>query len=202
MTEAIFGLIGVLIGSSISWLQTYWVEKRVADKNARYLAIRVVCILDKYLEDCTDVVLDDGLCLGQRTKDGYLEPQVKAPHTPVFPDDVDWKSIDHELMYMILSLPAEVESAERLIKAASEIAEPPNYEDWFDERKFHYCGLGLMAYKLANDLSTKYNIKKKTYNDWDHVANLKKELEAVIKRRQKRMQEHRKFVNKILGDTK
>lgn len=103
---------------------------------------------------------------------------------------------------MILSLPAEVESADRLIKAASEISEPPNYEDWFDERKFHYCGLGLMAYKLSDDLSTKYNIKKKTYNGWDHVANLKQELEAVIKRRQKRMEVHRHFVNRVLGGAK
>lgn len=61
MTEAIFGLIGVLVGSGISLFQTHWMEKRANDKNARYLAIRVVCILDKYLEDCAEVVNDDGL---------------------------------------------------------------------------------------------------------------------------------------------
>ena len=79
MTEAIFGLIGVIVGSTISWFQTYWTNKQAAKRDAKYLAIRVVCILDKFVEDCADVVSDDGLSFGQRTPDGLLEPQVKAP---------------------------------------------------------------------------------------------------------------------------
>ena len=64
MTEAIFGLIGVLVGSAISWLQVYWTNKQAAKKNSKYLAIRVVCILDKFVEDCGDVISDNGLPLG------------------------------------------------------------------------------------------------------------------------------------------
>lgn len=199
MTEAVFGLIGVLIGGSISWVQAYWVDKRSTNKNARYLAIRVVCILDKYLKDCADVVFDDGLTDGQRNKDGYLEPQVTAPHAPNFPDDIDWKSIDHELMYKILSLPAEVEGANRLIHAASKIANPPDFEDWFEERKFHYCQFGIIAYKLSEELCLKYNIKKKVYNDWDPLNSMMQELGTIIKRREERMKRHLEFVNKTLN---
>lgn len=96
MLEAIFGLIGVFVGSAISWFQTFWNNKQAAAKNARYLAIRVVCILDKFLEDCIEVVKDDGLSYGQRSAEGELRPQVNTPTPPVFPEDVDWKSIDHE----------------------------------------------------------------------------------------------------------
>lgn len=202
MAEAFFGLVGVLIGSAISWLQTLWVDKRATKKNARYLAIRVVCILDKYVEDCVDVVKDDGLSYGQRTEDGCLEPQVKAPGSPVFPNDVDWKSIDHELMYMILSFPAEVESADRIIDAASDIASPPDFEDWFDERKFRYSQFGLVAYKLSEDLCTKYNIMRKTYNDWNPADYLKNEFKAVSQRRQKATERHRQFVNEIFNKRK
>lgn len=199
MIEAIFGLIGVLLGSSISWFQSYLTNKRAANKNARYLAIRVVCILDKYLEDCTDVVKDDGLSYGLLNKDGERQAQVKALGAPIFPDDVDWKSIDHELMYKILSLPAEVESAGRLIDATLNFSGPPDYEEWFDERKFHYSGFGLTAYHLSNELCTKYKIQKRTYNDWDPVADLTRELETVARTRQKRFQDQRQFVEKTLG---
>jgi hypothetical protein len=168
-------------------------------KNARYLAIRIVCILDKYLQDCTDVVKDNGLLYGQRTADGYLQPQIKNPGPPVYPDDVDWKSIDHELMFSLLSLPSEVEDGDRIIKATWAIAGPPDFEDWFDERKFYYSQFGLMAYKLSYDLSSKYGIKKKTYNNWSPVDDLKQELELVARRRHLRTEEYKKLIKKILG---
>lgn len=188
MTEAIFGLLGVLIGSALTWLQTYWTNKRSEVKSARYLAIRIVCILDKYVEDCTDVVKDDGLSCGQRDSAGCLQPQVKSPGPPVFPDDVDWKSIDQDLMYKLLSMPSEVEEGDRMIKLTDNIADPPDFEDWFDERRFYYSQFGLMAYQLSDELAKKYGIKKKAYNDWNPVTDLQHELEMVNARRQKRIE--------------
>lgn len=199
MTEAIFGLMGVLLGSGISWFQSYWSTKKETNKSARYLAIRLVCILDKYVEDCTEVVKDDGLSCGQRTPDGSLAPQVETPTPPAYPDDIDWKSIDHELMYRLLSLPSEVENGNRMIKATLEIAGPPDFEEWFVERKFYYCQFGLTAYQLSDDLSSKYGIKKKTYHSWDHAAELKKELEIVAGVRQLKIEEHKRFVKRVLG---
>lgn len=202
MTDAIFGLIGVFIGSIISWLQTYWISKRDQNKNAKYLAIRIVCILDKYLQDCTDVIKDDGLSFGQRTKEGYLKAQVKTPGPPIFPEDVDWKSIDHELMYKILSFPSDVENGDRIIESAANISSPPDFEDWFEERKFHYCKFGLTAYKLAEKLCIEYSIKKKTYNNWNPVVDLERELTIVTEKRKKRLESHAIFVNKILHKNK
>ena len=199
MTEAIFGFVGVLIGSGITWFQTIWVSKQELDRSARYLAIRVACILDKYVEDCAAVVRDDGLSYGQRTPEGYLEPQVKAPGPPVYPDDVDWKSIDHEMMYKILSFPSDVEGGEGIISAAWEVAGPPDFEEWFEERAFWYAQFGLAAYALAEDLSKKYGIHKKAYKDWNPVAELKKELEALHKRRGERFSVYKQQVNRVLG---
>lgn len=81
MIGAIFGLIGVL-GAAISWFRTYWTDKQANDKNARYLAIRVVCVLDKFLEDCAYVVKDKGISFGEN-----------SPGRPIFPIDVDWRAI-------------------------------------------------------------------------------------------------------------
>lgn len=194
MTEAIFGLIGVLIGSSVTWIQAYWTNRQTTNKNARYLAIRLVCIFNKYLEDCADVVKDDGLSYGQRTEEGYLKPQVKAPGPPVFPNDVDWRSIDKDLMYEILSLSSEVESADRIIKAAGNMATPPDYDEWFSERAFWYGQFGLTAYKLSKELCEAYNIQMKTYGDWNPVTDLKNELLLIQKRRDKEKHSHDKFV--------
>lgn len=183
MKEAIIGLIGVIIGSVISWLQGYWNQRRTEKKSAGYLAIRVVCVLDKFIEDCADVISDDGLAFGQRNKDGFLEPQVKSPGAPVFPGDVDWKCIDQDLMYKLLSMPSEVDAGDRMIKFMDEIASPPNYEEWFAERKYHYSRFGLQAFALSNELSERYGIKKMIYNDWNPMEYFSKELDASTKKR-------------------
>ncbi|MDN5478540.1 MAG: hypothetical protein L0G39_16520 [Chryseobacterium sp.] len=199
MTEAIFGLLGVLIGSSISWIQSYWTDKKENDKSARYLAIRLVCILDKYMEDCASVVKDDGLFEGQRSSEGCLEPQIISPSAPKYPDDIDWKSIDHDLMFELLSFPSEIEDGNRMISSSSNIAFPPDYQDWFDERKFYYCQFGLIAHKLSNDLSQKYGIKKKKYDDWDPVNDFTTELKIVAKKLNHRIEDHKAFVKRIFG---
>lgn len=197
MSEAIFGLIGVLVGSLVPWFQAYWTEKRATKKNAGYLAIRIVCVLNKYLEECLEVVKDDGLSYGQRNANGYLEAQVKAPGPPAYPEDVDWKSIDHELMYKILSLPSKVKVAESIIKGVAEFSVPPDFEDWFEERAYWYCQFGLTAYKLVDELCTKYEIKKMTYHEWDPLEDLTKNLESIHARRQRGIEGHAKFVERF-----
>jgi hypothetical protein len=198
MTEAIFGLIGVLVGSLVPWFQAYWIEKRATKKNARYLAIRIVCVLDRYLEDCVEVVKDDGLSYGQRKADGCLEAQVKAPGVPAYPEDVDWKSIDHELMYNVLSLPSEMEAAERLIKGVAEFSGPPDFEDWFGERAYWYCRLGLTAYNLVDELCAKYGVKKKIYHNWNPLEDLTKSLELNQAKRQRRLEGYAQFVERVI----
>lgn len=86
-----------------------------------------------------------------------------------------------------------------MIKAAGEIAGPPDYEDWFDERKLHYCRFGLTAYQLSDNLCKKYGIKKKTYNDWNPAADLKQELETVTRARQVRAERYAKEVQTAFG---
>lgn len=200
MTEAIFGLIGVLIGSVISWFQTYWITKRDENKNAKYLAIRVVCILDKYMEDCTEVVYDDGLSCGQRTADGSLQSQIQRPSPPLFPEDVDWKSIEHELMYKILSFSSDIRQGDKMIDATNIITGPPDYQEFFDERKYQYAKFAIVAFELSFELASIYNIKKKTYNDWDPLKDMQQELKIVSKRRDKRIISDTDFVKRNIPE--
>jgi hypothetical protein len=172
MTEALFGLLGVVVGSLIPWIKEVWSERRLRSRHARYLAMRIVCTLDQYVDRCIEVVQDDGLCCGQRNQDGCLEPQVLLPAPPVYPDDVDWKCIDHELMYSLLALPNEAEEKNRYISfVSSEIAFPPDYEEAFEARQYEYSVLGLSALELAQRLRLTYKIPEKKGSTWNPEWN-------------------------------
>lgn len=171
MSEAIFGFIGVLVGAMVPWLREWWVETKGTKKNARYLAVRVICVLDQYVEACAEVATDGG----EPDTKGEFSPRVATPDGPLLPEDVDWRSIDHELMYQILSMPGDAELADQAIKFQfSEVAGPPDYEEGFEERKFQYSTLGLRAASLAARLRTTFGIPSRVFNDWNPVEYLDK----------------------------
>lgn len=196
MKEAVLTILGALIALGGTWFFT----SRDTEKAARYLAIRVVCVLDKFMEDCLAVVKDDGLSYGSPNKYGCLEPQIKSPGAPVFPDDVDWKSIDPELMYKILSLPSNVEAGDNAIAFSWDIAGPPDYDEYFDTRAFWYGCCGMTAYKLIQELSRKYGIPKKTYINWNPAEELEKELRAIQKKLLEHDQESARLIDKVLEE--
>lgn len=169
-----------LFASVLTLSVNYLLSRVKRGRAARYLAIRVVCIFDKYLEDCVSVVWDNG----DEASDGCLEPKVRAPGPPSLPNDVDWKSIDHNLMYEILSFPSDVEAADRDIAFTwDNMAFPPNYEEAFTERAFYYAQFGLRAYELAKKIRKIYRIPSKHYEDWNPVSVLERRLQEIKKSR-------------------
>ncbi|UVC15291.1 hypothetical protein [Mesorhizobium onobrychidis] len=131
------------------------------DRDARYLATRVVCMLDPFVLQCVEVVNDEGEYV-----EDELTPQVDTPSIS-FPDDLDWKTIDAALMYRILTLPNEIAAADSTISAYAEHSGPPNWEEVWEERKFQYGRVGLYALDLAADLRRRYGLAPKDYSRWD-----------------------------------
>lgn len=183
MSQAIFGLLGVFVGAFLTWFKEEWAERRTRSRHACYLAIRVVCVLDKYVEGCAEVTVDDGLCYGQLDKDGNPSPQVEEPDSPTYPADIDWKSIDHDLMYKILAFPNEVDAANRAIRSACEFGGP---DDIFQERRYQYARLGLVAVGIAERLRNMYGIHPLTVGDWDPIEHLRSSKEQIDKIRRDR----------------
>ncbi|MBV1928544.1 MAG: hypothetical protein KUG81_03425 [Gammaproteobacteria bacterium] len=191
MKEAILTILGASIALGGTWL----FKNEDIEKSARYLAIRLVCLFDKYIEDCVAVVRDDGLLNGSRTQDGCLSPQVASPGQPAYPDDIDWKSINHDLMYEILSFPSEIEAGDNAISFAwDHCSSPPDYDEGFEERAFQYAQFGLKAHKLAQKLRKKYGIHEKDYTDWNPLSALKEELEKIKSRQAQRAESNAKMI--------
>jgi hypothetical protein len=183
MAEGVFALLGVILGSSLSLFKDWWLARMSSRRKARYLAIRVVCILDDFLNSCEEVVADDGLCMGQRNAEGYLEPQVKMPQPPIFPVDLDWQAIDHSLMYKILSFPTQVEDGRRSAHAWGEIACPPDYEEYFEERQLQFAKLGLIAVQLTVNLRKAYGIPQNNHRNQELINSLKVKKSEIKARR-------------------
>src|SRR5690554_6933465 len=90
-------LFGAFLGAGLVWFGEYvkaWYNK---SKDAHYLAVRMIGILELFIDGCYDVACDDGTIQGQpANSDGSYSPQVAVP-TLILPDDVVWKSIDKSL---------------------------------------------------------------------------------------------------------
>lgn len=183
-------LVGAIGGGILTFFVQHWFELGTRKRNARHLAVRVVSILDAYLDTCARVVEDDGLSYGQRDEQGYLAPQIATPPPPSFPEELDWKSIDHKLMYRLLLMPNEAQSANDKIASVEEyVAGPPDYEEFFEERQDQYSMLGLKAFELAQELRKAYGIPPQQFGNWNPVERItkaKQELEKYRKEREER----------------
>jgi hypothetical protein len=106
-------------------------DSRTKKSEAKYLAVRVVCVLDKFVEDCASTAIDSG----EVDEHGNSIARLNAPDPPTYPNDVNWKSIDDTLMYKLLSLPASTERAANYVQGSTENAFPPHYSEYFEGKQ-------------------------------------------------------------------
>lgn len=189
------GIVGTVLGSIIPWVQSSAREKKKKRENANYLAAKVVIVLDKYVSSCVDVVSDDGTIMGRPTgRDGCYEPQEALPTHIIYPVDIDWKSIDPQLMYKLLNLPVLSYEADRSIKDAGEISSPPFYEEFFEERQKRYSELGLYTLQLDVEIRSKYKIpNKKQKDEWNPKKFFEDNLRRIEEIQRSRNKANEKF---------
>ena len=189
MTDAWVGfagaIIGVLVGAGITIYQDIRKEKRVRREDAQYLAIRVSCMLDRFVKGCLDVAYDDGTSEGLPAgKDGAYEPQIREPEFPINTIDGNWKSIRSDLMYQLLGFPSRIEHADHLVGVVAFNEDDPGNAGWVAERQFQYATLGLEAVDLAIALRRDYSIPTQAGGD-EPAASLRKCLDGLLERRRK-----------------
>jgi len=52
-------LIGVVVGGGITVAKDWVAHLTGRQRRGRFAAVRIVCVLDQYIEKCSEVVLDD-----------------------------------------------------------------------------------------------------------------------------------------------
>ena len=160
MSEAVIGLIGVIVGAAITVGFESWKDWRARKRNARYLAIRLVSFIDRYVQGCVEVTGDSGSPM--ESDEDYHPEDYSPAEYPVFDVhslDVDWKSIDPNLMYDVLSFPNQIDAANRII--AEEARCNPAEIEINLERRYQYTILGLTISKVADKLRREYQIPQR-----------------------------------------
>ncbi|GFO75183.1 hypothetical protein BPLS_P2244 [Bathymodiolus platifrons methanotrophic gill symbiont] len=185
MGSLLLTLISLIVGYCLSAIKDCFFDERKRIKKANYLAIEIVCMLEMFIDGCVKVTMDDGLCCGQYNSDGMKESQVKAPEFKPRSIDVEWESISPKIMYKILVLPIKIKHAISLIDFLGlEIASPPDFEEFFEERQYQYALLGIEALDIVSSLCECSDIPQKEIFK-DYLPRLNETKERIESNRKK-----------------
>jgi hypothetical protein len=180
LIELAIGLIGVVVGALVSGLKD-WVTSYFSMKAKRkYLATRVISMLEIFVDNCALVMNDDGTVYGMPDKDGCFFPQVEPPVFQPLTLDVDWLSIDANLMHKILYLPNEIYMVDSKIQSIWKYsATLPHNEEIFSERYYQYAKLAVKANEIIDELSRETGINISSEHRWYDSNLFKEKVEAL-----------------------
>lgn len=177
MDKFLIGIVGVIVGALLSIIRDYINENRSKTKNARYLAVRIVGLLDQFISQCVDVACDTGRC----DSSDNMVPTTKIPTLNFDNIDGEWQSLSFNLMYEVLDFPNHLLTAKEAENAAYEYGDgAPDFNDVFNTRRYHFALLGMRADKLSMKLRNKYGMPNKDYGQWNPIFRLS-EIEAELK---------------------
>ncbi len=200
MTAAFFGLLGVLLGTLLSGAKEWWFQRRNNSKDAAFLAVQVVGLLDRYVLSCASVVEDEGLRHGQPDERGYSVAQVRPMLFEPEVLKVEWRAIPIELMYEILDLPYKAVIAAEMVSAASDNAYPPDFDDFFEERQLQFAQLGLLAAGLGCRLRGYAALPARSVSEWDPVDFMTSSLNRIMSTRAERARRWELKLATVSGD--
>lgn len=156
-------------------------EKEASEENRRreehFIATELVFMLERFAGECARVAMDDGELVPPAPGMQYeREPTVEEPKINLDGITGDWRVLDSLLMYRIRELPVLQIEADRKISYASESDSPPDYSEYFHERKYQYTRLRLKALiqaknlrkssKLPDTRVTKWSAQTLLWNIW------------------------------------
>lgn len=146
-------LVGQLTATLVAWLKEARFAATKKRKDAEYLAMRLVLVLDTLVGACYSAVHDP---LTQ-DRDGISENTVDDP-TLTLPADGDYKALPRSLMYELLSMPNKLDGIKEGLAATADFSFPPDYPEYYEYREEHWSRLGLKALDLIDALCRQYQI--------------------------------------------
>lgn len=170
LQRALIQISGVLIAATIAGFVAWGVhiakvkhednKERIA--NARELKLASVFVSDQlanFIKECRWVAADDGTDEfghpaggGMGGYDDVYIPTTNEPNWEPSSITVQWKYLEPNLLDQIFKLSLMVNEANWRISGARLFSDPPDYEDYFHERRLRYAELGLRANYLREQV--------------------------------------------------
>lgn len=184
-SQVIWGLLGVIVGSVLATIKDLTLDWWHQRRNKRYAAVRIVSLLDVFIDRCRDVATDEGEEQFQAHGHGTIQPTVRAPECPDFPDDIVWNSLNPQLVYRIMALPALLSETQAAASYALAYASPPDGADFIQQRRYGFAKLGLLTLEIANDLRKAAKLAARLAEDaeWSSAVKLPQVIKSIEENR-------------------
>lgn len=139
--EIVLAILGTGVVSGCATIAVDYIRSRSSRKrNRTYLCIRIATALESYAVNCAELLEAAAAHYGQ-TKTPLI---ISLPDPPVYPEDVDWHSVDPKIAYRVMSFLNEREAQ----------AADARYVNHFEGNPFGTAdavqATGKRAYELAN----------------------------------------------------
>jgi hypothetical protein len=172
------GLATAILNQAIGWWRDSRKDHVATAREARYLAIRLAVLLEKFSLDCADSIADYEL---HTDFDGYAgKSRGTIPDLPEYPEG-DWRVLSAELLGRCLSLRNEL----RLSDGHIGFWEDVGYRECIPAECAQQTGkCGYRAWILAKDLRAEYQLgpfDTKDVSQWDFVATLREKYDDAIR---------------------
>lgn len=181
--------------------------------NARELKLASVLVSDRlavFIKGCIWVAADEGLDeYGQPAgmpREGY--PAVRAPTTDLpnwEPSSIDaqWKFLDPNLVDQLFKLSLLVDEANWRIAGADFEPDPPEYYEFFYQRRMQYADLGLRAISLRSRVIANAELSDEGMPQIykDAVRSLEETKTELLETQRLRDERHAIFATELFGVT-
>ncbi|MBW6397046.1 DUF4320 family protein [Roseomonas sp. HJA6] len=176
------GLIAATITQILAWVREVRRDRAMSERDARYLALRVAIVLERFAIDCADSLY--ALDMHEASSGAAGTLPLRLPELGDYPTDADWKAVSGALAHRALTLRNELLVASRTVSGSWEFLDA---DDVAQECCEQTGRLGYRAWTLAAGLREKYGLPPLDTADigYDFVETLQKMHEKVIEARRK-----------------
>lgn len=182
-------LFGVFVGGIKDIFTDWWKRRRMI----KYHAMLMATTLDQLIDDCMEVIYDPR----HEDNEGVAQPTTSMPKIE-WPPAMDWGSIPSDVMYRSLLIPGMIKSAgESAAWIANEVAGPPDYSEYFEEREDRCAKIGLAAVHLMRRLQDDYGVQFQERDHHDPQTVFQDTIDKIDKSRKEHQAKQAEFFQRM-----
>lgn len=167
------GVLTTLLNQGVGLLREWWINKNRKKSEATYLAMRLAVILEEFAVKCAYTMQH-----GEADyKEGAVEFSYNLPTLAPYPQESDWKSLDHKLAAQIMSFPNEISAAEMSCEFQR------RHEGYLFGSSDETIVAGAKACRLAQSLRKKYSLDINPIADMPFLESKNKKIQERHTRR-------------------